>query len=64
MCICKLEEMPAGISRNYRREPADGPRAAFPIAIIGRKADRQRANLAFLMQCLGADLDSRRSRHD
>ena len=52
MCICKIEEIPAGVSQHYRGEPAGGQRAAFAVATIGRHADRQRANVALLTKCL------------
>ena len=51
MCICKIE-IPAGVAQHYRGEPAGGRRAAFAVATIGRKADRQHANVAFLTPCL------------
>lgn len=54
MYISKLQRIPvpAGISRNDRREPADRRRAVSPIVIVDNKADRQRANVALVAPCL------------
>lgn len=52
MCICKIEEMRAGLSPHQRREPAGEQRAAVTVAATVSKADRHQAEVAILTSCL------------
>lgn len=52
MCICKIEEMLAGLSPHQRRESAGEQRAAVAMAATVRKADRHQAKGAVLTSCL------------